>query len=444
MKKLKVILISICLLLNLQVVKAQENEYKIIYLDYLSNINSKYQQILFYDIDKNNIPEMIFCTKEYNVHDPYTIYSYDIYTIKNNKMEKIFNIEFKEKFWNRLIFFTTNNDDNLYVGKNDINNNYNMKYYRLEYVEGNIIPKLIAETQNDFFENEKIGIIKENNCKYFYENIEVSESEFINKFNFRQTIPYIYLGDKEEIEKAIDNFNKIPSNPTFVEIKIPYNSDIRYITYNNGLYDIFNIDSNKYILMINGNIIPKVDIQKDDDIFLPLRLICNYMNKKIIYNPQDKTIEVDNIIINQNESKVNNEHIDIKNINGSIYLPLNFFENYFIINDLEFYGTYNKPVTILSLEDKSINLDYTSVEEAQKLVINNSKENNNPDIYTFTNASKIGDLGRYYIFKIDYKYSLYKNEDRYIEILYDKYSNNMYALSKDIQQFINNKINLYI
>ena len=388
---------------------------------------------------------MILCTEDYVTPD--SIYSYDIYTIKNDKMEKIFNIEFKENFWNKLIFFTTNNDDNLYIGKNDINNNYNMKYYKLECVEDNIIPKLIAKTQNDFFENEKIGAVKGNNSKYFYENIEVSESKFINKFNFKQTIPYIYLGDKKEIEKAINNFNKILSNPTFGGIRISNNLGIKYITYNNGLYDIFNMNSNKYILMINGNIIPKVDIQEDNTIFLPLRIICNYMNKEIIYNPKEKTIEVGNVIINQNESKVNNEHINIKNINGNIYLPLNFFEKYFIINDLEFYGfygIYNKLVTILSLEDKSINLDYTPVEEAKNLVTDNAKQNNDPNTYTLTSVSKIGDLGRYYVFKIDYKYALYKNEDRYIEILYDKYSNNIYTLSKDIQQFINNKINLYI
>lgn len=443
----KHIIILIFTLLSLKMVKAQDNGYKQIYLNFIETISSKNTQVLFYDIDNNNLPEMIL--REYKYVKPNEIYSYTIYTIENSKIKEIFNHKFTIDNTNKnipvsfttnndiLTFFTTNNDNNLYCAKNDINSSYNMKYYKLEYIDNSIIPKLVAETKNDFFiknESKQINIDNRYNDKYFYKNIQISENDFINKMNFKQIIPYLYSEDKQIIEKSLNNFTQISSSPTFI-----MNTRDLYIIYNNGLYDTLNNNSKNNILMINGNIIPKSNlIEENNTIFLPLRLVCNYINKEINYNIKNKTINIDSIIININKSTINGKYINIKNINNNTYLPLDCFKQYFDISNYAYLDTIN----IISLEEKNVDLFSTSIEQAKIMLIDNLNNNINRKTYIPTNVIHTGNLGRYYIFKIDYKYIPYKNEDRYIQILYDKYSNNLYKIHPILQQFYNNKINL--
>ena len=297
MKIFKIVILSIiCFLLNLQIVSANDFDYKKIYMNYIENINDKEAEVLFYDIDKNNIPEMIlykyirikdneFINKEVfnNIHE--------IYTINNGNIEKLFNIENETEIQRRepISFFITK-DNKLYYAMQDRNLNGNIQYYKLNYVNGKITSDFVGrvESESSVFEgyifsnvisrhNDKLfydgyeKLVSNFNEKFYVKETEVSEEEFVKEINFKQTIPFIFTNHIKEVEFALNNIYNIPANPTMkfgirsVQLDPTTTVGIETITYNNGMYDYFELGTTKEILMINGNIVPKMNIIKEDD-----------------------------------------------------------------------------------------------------------------------------------------------------------------------------------
>lgn len=450
-----IIIIIISVISNLIVVNAKDTSYKQLYLNYLDNKNNEDIRVVFYDINNDNIPEMILNESllyEQNINKTFFNNVYHIYTIKNDEIKEIFNIE-NETYTlvqEPITFFVTNNDNNLYYGVQDNNLYNNINYYRLDYDKGEITSSFVGKIESDFFENLYLNIFDNFNEKFYIKENEVSESEFIQKINFKQTLSFINIKNIQSIKFAIDNFNFIPANPTIDlhthEIQTKPNGDyigIESIIYNNGMYDKFKLNSDKDLLMIYGNILPKTNIYKEHNIiYLPLRVVCNYINKEVNYNNQDNTITLDNMIIDLNKNKIvsTNQSLNIKNLNNSIYLSLDFFEKYLNFN-VNTFKEYN--INIIALESKNISLDYTSNEKAQRVIINSVKQNNKEDIYKLKHIIKKQDLGRYYVFEVEYLYIPFKNQNRILTLLYDKYSNKIFKLSGGIKECYDNNINLY-
>ncbi len=426
MKRLKIIALSIiCFLLNLQIISADESDYKKIYMNYIKSINNEEVKILFYDIDKNNIHEMILykytiIKDKNNINKSVFNNIYEIYTINNGHIEKLFNIE-NETITNQqasISFFITNNNELCY-GVQDKNFYSNTNYYKLNCFNGKITSEFIGKVENNLFK----------------------------QINFNQTIHFIDINNIKDIEFSLNNVNNIPANPT-IEFnthtrQVKPNSNyigINTIKYNNGMYDYFSLNTTKDLLMINGNMLPKINIIKENNqIFLPLRIVCNYFNKPIYYNNYNNTIKVDSVTINLSKKQIEerNETLNIINLNGNIHLPLEFFNSNLklVISNLKVDN-----INIIALEKNHIpNNKIKASDEVKSILAENIKQNNNQGIYQFKNMSKKQDLGRYYVFEIDYIYTLYNNETRKQVILYDKYTDKIYNYSGGIKYY-NNKI----
>ena len=484
MKIFKIVILSIiCFLLNLKIVSADGFDYKKIYMNYIENINDKEAKVLFYDIDKNNIPEMIlykyirikdneFINKEVfnNIHE--------IYTINNGNIEKLFNIENETEIQRRepISFFITKGNK-LYYAMQDRNLSGNIQYYKLNYVNGKITSDFVGrvESESSVFEgyifsnvisrhNDKLfydgyeKLVSNFNEKFYVKETEVSEEEFVKEINFKQTIPFIFTNHIKEVEFALNNIYNIPANPTMkfgirsVQLDPTTTVGIETITYNNGMYDYFELGTTKEILMINGNIVPKMNIIKEDDkIFLPLRNICDYVNKQVLYDNLNNVIKIDNTSIDLNKKKVINtdEIIDIKNVDGVSYFPLDFFNKYlnFNVDKLMFY-TKN----IISLENIFKDIETTFVSEARADIINNVKETNKKYIeegnYKLKDVVYKQNLGIYYVFDVNYT-MIFKDDiiltedDRILTLLYDKYTNKIYEFYNGIQEIYNNEIDFH-
>ena len=449
-----IILIIILSFSTIYTVNAQSSNYKNVYIDYLKNYNIDKQypeKALFYDLNNDNIPEMILQRFEALGNEKNGEYNTicDIYTIKNNELEKIHTIKNKTKYifrdhamLNTIVFFTTSNNKNLYYGLQDFDVNYNMSYYKLNYDNNKITSTLIGKTETKFFEDFTLRQLNLNSDKYYYNNKQVSKNEFLNSLRFKQTLNTISLKNIDDIEKSLNNYNNIPANPTYIfnvrpyEIQNKYGSvDANHIIYNSGLYDYFK--DNIHLLMINGNIIPKANvIIENDKIYLPLRTICNYINKEIAYNNKNNSITIDNITIGLKDGKTSKgEKFHIKNIEGVTYLPSEFFDKYLNfnvynakVNEGETSNTVdNKPlkynINIVNLEDKSLNINYAPIKPLKE-EINNLKFE---DITTFivSSVSEPTILGRYYVFKakLETPNGIF-NFYRYF--IYDNYSNIKY------------------
>ena len=483
MKIFKIVILSIiCFLLNLKIVSADGFDYKKIYMNYIENINDKEAKVLFYDIDKNNIPEMIlykyirikdneFINKEVfnNIHE--------IYTINNGNIEKLFNIENETEIQRRepISFFITKGNK-LYYAMQDRNLNGNIQYYKLNYVNGKITSDFVGRVESNVFggnifannthwNNGKLvydgyeKLVSGFNEKFYVKETEVSEEEFVKEINFKQTIPFIYTSYTKEIEFALNNVYNIPANPTIVfNIRsvqlVPTTNTvgIERITYNNGMYDYFELGTTKEILMINGNIVPKMNIIKEDDkIFLPLRNICDYVNKQVLYDNLNNVIKIDNTSIDLNKKKVINtdEIIDIKNVDGVSYFPLDFFNKYLNFN-VDKLMLYTK--NIISLENIFKDTETTFVSEARDNIINNVKETNKESIeegnYKLKDVVYKQNLGIYYVFDVNYT-MIFKDDiiltedDRILTLLYDKYTNKIYEFYNGIQEIYNNEIDFH-
>ena len=484
MKIFKIVILSIiCFLLNLKIVSADGFDYKKIYMNYIENINDKEAEVLFYDIDKNNIPEMIlykyirikdneFINKEVfnNIHE--------IYTINNGNIEKLFNIENETEIQRRepISFFITKGNK-LYYAMQDRNLSGNIQYYKLNYVNGKITSDFVGrvESESSVFEgyifsnvisrhNDKLfydgyeKLVSNFNEKFYVKETEVSEEEFVKEINFKQTIPFIFTNHIKEVEFALNNIYNIPANPTMkfgirsVQLDPTTTVGIETITYNNGMYDYFELGTTKEILMINGNIVPKMNIIKEDDkIFLPLRNICDYVNKQVLYDNLNNVIKIDNTSIDLNKKKVINtdEIIDIKNVDGVSYFPLDFFNKYLNFN-VDKLMLYTK--NIISLENIFKDTETTFVSEARDNIINNVEETNKEYIeegdYKLKDVVYKQNLGIYYVFDVNYT-MIFKDDiiltedDRILTLLYDKYTNKIYEFYNGIQEIYNNEIDFH-
>lgn len=402
-------------------INAQTLDYNNIYMEYLTSYNiNEYnpEKVLFYDLNNDGTPEMIFnqIKNSGNICD--------IYTIKNNKIEKIYNINEKLKSDN-ITFFTTNNDKNLYY----VIKNSNLKYYKLNYDGSKITSNLIAELETKFFEDLKLKKLNLNSDKYYYNDKQVSEIEFLNKLNFKKALIFTSLKDIINVEKMLSNYNNPPANINYEhKIEQYYNKNseiknIKYIIYNNGLYEIY--ENTPYILMINGNIIPKANvIIENKNLYLPIRAIYNYLNKDINYNAKNNTITVNNITINlKNGTTSENKKVIIKNVNGITYLPIEFFNNFNI------YYLDTNSEKFINLEEKSLKINYSPI----KPLIDEIKNLEFKDIVHLKvgSVSEPVILGRYYFFKVHLNYiSSYDehlsqfDEEKYF--IYDNYSNIKY------------------
>ena len=466
MKILKIIILStICFLLNFQIISADEFDYKRIYMYYIENVEDE-TKVLFYDIDNNNIPEMILykyiLIKDNNAINKEIFNNiYEIYTINNGNIEKLFNIENETETQRRepVSFFITNKNK-LFYGMQDRNLSGNIQYYKLDYINGKITSDFVGRIENNvlkenifdniiYWNNGKLvydgyeKLVSEFNEKFYVKEKQATEVEFVKEINFKQTIPFISTRYTKEIEFALNNVYNIPANPT-VEFDINSIQEptintvgIEKIIYNNGMYDYFKLGITKDILMINGNIVPKVNIIKEEDkIFLPLRNICDYINKQISYDSSNNTIKINNINIDLKNKKIRNtnEMIDIKNVDGFSYFPLDFFSNYFNfdIDKLKFY-TKN----IISLESNFKDVKSIPINEAKSFIINTAKETNKEYIekgsYDLEDVVYKQNLGRYYVFEVNYTGKLFIGE-RKIILLYDKYTNKIYEFYNGIQQ----------
>lgn len=459
MKILKNILfVTILSFLAISTVNAQSVDYKSVYMEYLSSykVDEIYpEKVLFYDLNNDGMPEMLLeeikpLGDEINT-DFKTICH--IYTIKNNKLEKISTIENKTDYIfgdntleDTIVLFTTNNDKNLYYGFQDFDVNYNMTYYKLNYDNNKVTSTLVGKTQTNFFKDLKEKHLDTSKDKYFINNKLVSQNEFLQKLNFKQSLNFISLKNMQKVKNALNNYNNLPANPTYTfniksyENENNYGSiDVNHIIYNNGLYDYFKDDI--YLLMINGNIIPKGNvITEGDKIYLPLRTICNYINKDIIYNSKNNSITIDNITINLKTGKMsNNQKANMKSVNGVTYLSSDFFKKYLdfnistvTVNEGKNNNTENnKPspysVNIINLEEGSLKINYAPIDPLKEDIKNIKLEE--PTL-------KIGDiskpkiLGRYYFFKTNINYFVGEEHiesfDTEKYFIYDNYSNIKY------------------
>lgn len=452
MKILKnVLFITILSFLIICTVNAQSIDYKKIYTDYLKtyNVDKIYpESVLFYDLNSDNIPEMILQkieTIEDEMNTNFNTICY-VYTVKNNKLQKIHTIQNKidtthidhSTKLDTIVFFTTSNDNNLYYGLQDFNISYNMTYYKLNYDNTKVTTNLIGKTETKFFSNYSTHPLNTNSDKYYYGNSEISKHLFLDTLNFKQSLNFVSLKNIDKVIKSLDNYNNLPANPTYkfglriygIE-NVMGNLYCNYIAYNNGLYDYF--EGDMYLLMINGNVIPKANvIVENNKIYLPLRTICNYISKEIIYNNKINSVSINNTNISLN----NYIKFNAKNVNGITYLPSEFFDKYLNFNiytqkiyegktsgNMEGFKPVDFSINAINLEDKSLKLNYAPTlplkDEISKLIFK--------DIHT-TRVVSVEEptiLGRYYVFKAKQKVDN-TNIEYFVYYLYDNYSDIKY------------------
>ena len=423
MKNVKYLLLLCIFTLLLTIpVNAETIDYKNIYLNHIKQ-DKEINEIFVYDLDKDNIPELF--TYKYNEVNNKYLFIYEIFTIENGKPKKILTLEPDVKtpskyISNPISYFTSNNSDGLYFKSNNIDVNNTIEYYKINYKKGdaNASTTLLGSFKTTLYYNFGVNFTEE----YYYNNKKVTESEFLEKLNINKSLSFIHvlyddLNKEKRLDFAINMYKNNVANPTF------YMGSFSTILYDSSLYTIYKKEEKPSVLLINGGIITKANpITENNVTYLPVRLVCNFINKDLIYNPKDNTITIDNISVNVKTGDILANNLKdkalVKNVNNNLYLSTDFFEKYLNFN----ISSNREYIDIIALEDKSISLKAKPIEEVEKIV----KEKAEKKFKILENIQRKQDLGRYYTFYIKYKVMEESPFEYGIFIYYDKYTGVFY------------------
>ena len=406
--------------------QSQDKSYLELYKNFVDNQNeqSKFTEYLFalYDMDKDNIPELIVKSIDKKIYD---INEYKIYGIVNNDVKQLF--DYKSDFNTEYIdVFTSgkgSNDfqkNNIYfVMKEAFNSIEPKKYIYIEKVNTSI--NLQEFSPENFVEKNLLGVpvdFTDYNDKYNVERVFSDDRGVITEYdvsliekNPQLCSPQVFITD----------FNETSENEIY---------------YQNGAYQ----KGNEYILMINGSFDSSTILNRDEKLFVPLRTVLEKTGKTVIWNNTDKTIDITGQNLSLKLSLVYNfltngvKNIDTTNNiitnDGTVFVSAEFLKYGFGVKT----GVSENAIDgckILYIENNYSGIDCFSDDDGVNAIVHNFQllETQNEWFNVFSeNVKYVGDLGRYYIYKVE------KDKVYWTNIFFNKYTGEIFTESQGIEK----------
>ncbi len=431
-----ILIIITSILIPHKIFAKQENIDKSeIYIKFLNKNKDKFLGYCMYDINQDTKPELI-CVSE----DKPNSYFYKIYSNDNNILTE--KAVFKPE--NAGSFVINRNDKSIYYCEpENIYFSENVKYYSISSINETYSIKMIAELKSSFNMDSMRDLDNypyKPDENFFYEGIEISEYEFLNKLKFGSALE-LFIQNKNFYKYAIPEYNEnaviknyekypIKNNPsltfnTIATVHDAFNNKTSYVhvKYPSGLDDILGTkDSKPSLLMINGTFVERPNIIRNDNrTLLPVRLINEYFGNKVTWNPDSRSIEIigENIKItleeNNKNAKVNNKAVILDTppiiYNNHTYVPLRFISESLnkkiqYIDDLGsmIHELDKNNLSVITIDDVLPNTGSISENEARIAILtaideaykslDNGKIDSIKNNLIFSNS-----FGRYYVFK---------------------------------------------